>query len=129
MTGSWQLNRERPLVALVGSLPVVTVALEEAIDFADVRSFDEAHGDVLDLFQQLRPDAIVVESAAAAGVAEAYTSVAGSVPVVFLSTQEGLVRVLGPDGWVDIDSGGDPKPGTIRNVLAGALFAAGTVVS
>ena len=126
MTGTWHLERKRPLVALVWSLPLVAAALEEAIDFADVRLFEAAGGEMLDLFTQVRPDAVVVESRAAAEAAEAYAGDSG-LPVVYLSPEEGVLRVLGPDGWTDIDSGGDPGPGTVRNALAGALFAAGAV--
>ena len=122
MSGTWHLERERPLVALVWSLPLVAAALEEAIDFADVRPFDAAGGEILDLFRNLRPDAIVVESSAAAEAAKAYAGDSG-LPVLYLSTQERLLRILGPAGWTDIDAGGDPGPGTVRNVLAGALFA------
>ncbi len=122
MSGTWQLERKRPLVALVWSLPVVAAALEEALDFADVRVFDAANGETLDLFRQLRPDAIVVESSAAAEAAEAYAGGSG-LPVLYLSPQERLLRLLGPAGWTDIESGGDPGPGAVRNALAGALFA------
>ena len=122
MSGTWHLERKRPLVALVWSLPVVAAALEEAIDFADVRLFDAAGGEILDLFRQLRPDAIVVESSAAAEAAEAYAGDSG-LPVLYLSTQEHLLRILGPTGWTDMESGGDPDPGSVRNALAGALFA------
>ena len=111
---------------LVWSLPLVAAALEEAIDFADVRLFDTAGGEMLDLFKQVRPDAIVVDSSAAAEAAEAYAGDSG-LPVLYLSTQERVLRVLGPGGWTDIDNGGDPGPGTVRNALAGALFGAGAV--
>ena len=126
MSGTWHLERKRPLVALVWSLPLVAAALEEAIDFADVRLFDASGGEILGLFRQLRPDAIVVESSVAAEAAEAYAADSG-VPVLHLSTQERVLRVLGPDGWTDIDNGGDPGPVTVRNALAGALFGAGAV--
>ena len=122
MSGTWHLERTRPLVALVWSLPVVAAALEEAIDFADVRLFDAAGGEIVDLFTQLRPDAIVVESSAAAEAAEAYAGDSG-LPVLYLSTQEHLLRVLRPAGWTDMENGGDPGPGAVRNALAGALFA------
>ena len=122
MSGLGNLERKRPLVALVWSLPVVAAALEEAIDFADVRLFNTTGGEILDLFKQVRPDAIVVDSRAAAEAAEAYAG-DSALPVLYLLPQEGLLRVLGPDGWTDIDTGGDPAPGTVRNALAGALFA------
>ena len=126
MSGTWPVGRERPLVALVSSLPVVGVALEEAIDFADVRLFDAAYGEILDVLTRLRPDAIVVESGPAAEAAEAYAGDSG-LPVLYLSTQEPSLRILEPAGWRDLDAGADPGPLTVRNALARALFDAGVV--
>jgi hypothetical protein len=124
---AWQLDRQRPLVAVVWSLPVIAAALEEAIDFADVCLFDAASGDELDLFRRVRPDAIVVESSSAPNAAAAYAREV-SVAVLHLSAQGRTLQVLGPDGWVDATGGSDPDAGKVRNALAGALFAAGAVV-
>lgn len=124
MSGPWQGERLRPLVALVWSLPLVAAALEEAIDFADVRTFSADHGDIADLLRRLRPDAVVVDEVGAAASAAVYASESG-LPVLHLSVREQMLRVLGPDGWADASDGADPGPGTVRNVLAGALFAGG----
>lgn len=124
MSGTWQGERTRPLIALLWSLPLVAAALEEAIDFADVRTFAAGGGDMLDLLQRVRPDAIVVDSGPAAEAASAFAAPLG-VPVLHLAVEERVLRVLGSTGWVDASDGDDPDPGTVRNVLAGALFAGG----
>ena len=125
MSGPWQADRPRPLVALVWSLPLVAAALEEAIDFADVRTFAADHGDIADLLRRLRPDAVVVDDGPAADAAAAVYATTPALPVLHLSVRERMLRVLGPTGWVDAADGSDPDPGTVRNALAGALFAGG----
>jgi len=124
VSATWQTDRQRPLVALVWSLPLVAAALEEAIDFADVRTFAADHGDIVDLLRRLRPDAVVVDDAPAADAASRYASTR-ELPVLHLSVRERVLRVLGPAGWVDATDGADPDSGTVRNALAGALFAGG----
>lgn len=116
-------GRTRPLVVLLWSLPLVTEALEEAFDFAEVRTFAADGGDVVDLLRRVHPDAIVVDGDAAAEAAADYAR-ERNVPVVHLSVREPGLRVLGPTGWLDAD-GSDLSPGTVRNALAGALFAGG----
>jgi hypothetical protein len=45
--------------------------------------------------------------------------------VLYLAVEERALRVLGSAGWVSASDSDDPAPGTVRNVLAGALFAGG----
>ena len=46
-----------------------------------------------------------------------------SLPVLHVSARDRHLRVFRNGGWEDVSDGADPDPETVRNVLAGALFA------
>ena len=112
----------RPLVALVCSIPLLAEAVTSALEFAEVRAFSGDQGDTAGLLRWLRPDAVVVDSDREANDAAAFALERG-LPVVHISVREQLLRVFHGGDWTVIDSGEDPTPEVIRNVVAGMLFA------
>ena len=64
---------------------------------------------------------------AAAVMATATTAFAQEhgLPVLFISLRERALRVLRGGAWVQVGNGEGPTPETVRNVIAGALFARG----
>lgn len=119
---SERAQRQRPLVAVLWSFPLVAEALAEAIDFAQVVPFAVQGGDVGDLLCRLEPDAVVVDDEPAAMSAAAYAERQG-VPVLQLSLRDRSLRMFDAGEWADVADGVDPEAATVRNVLAGALFA------
>jgi len=100
----------RPLVAVVCAVPLLGEAMESALDFAEVRSFS-ASG---------------VDSEAAAEEALEFAS-EHKLPVLLVLVQARALRLFRRGGWEDVGNGSGPEPETIRNVLAGVLFARGGV--
>jgi hypothetical protein len=117
-----QSERARPLVAVVCTVPLLGEAMMSALDFAEVRSFSERGGDVAGLLEWLRPDAVVVDSAAGAESAARIASEQG-VPLVHVSIRERALSVFHDGNWHRLTDGDGPTPEAIRNVIAGALFA------
>jgi hypothetical protein len=115
-------DRVRPLVAVLCSVPLLGEALEPALDFADVRSFSGRGGDLAGLLNWLRPDAVVVDTEAAAADATAFAAEYGS-PVVYISVREGALMLYRRGAWEQIGNGDGPTPEAVRNVIAGTLFA------
>ena len=120
--GLRQERRDRPLVALVGSVPLLAEALRAALDFADLQSFDAKGGEIGGLLSWLRPDAVVVDGEKEATDAAAY-ALAHPLPVLHISLGERALRLFIGDHWREIPAGEAGEPETVRNVLAGALFA------
>jgi hypothetical protein len=112
----------RPLVAVVCSVPLLAEAVSSALDFAEVRAFSGDQGDTAGLLRWLRPDAVVVDSDCNADEAAAF-ALERELPVVHISVREQTLRVFHGGDWTVVDSGEDPTPGVIRNVVAGMLFA------
>ncbi|MES1247925.1 MAG: hypothetical protein ABUS54_09665 [Actinomycetota bacterium] len=108
------------------AVPLLGEAMRAAIDFADVRVFSERGGDVSGLLEWLRPDAIVVDSDAAARVSADYALDHG-VPLVHVSPRERALRLLRGGSWRDVD-GADLSSDGVRALLAGVLFARETRV-
>ena len=113
----------RPLVAVVCDVPLLGEAVESALEFAEVRSFT-AHRDTEGLLTWLRPDAVVVDSDAEADAASAVAARVG-VPVLHISVRDHTLRLFRRGAWTQVASGDGPTPESIRNVLAGTLFARG----
>jgi hypothetical protein len=112
----------RPLVAVVCSVPLLAEAVSSALEFAEVRTFSGDHGDTTGLLRWLRPDAVIVDSDRDAHEAAAF-ALERDLPVVHLSVRDQRLRVFHGGDWTVVDSGEDPTPGVIRNVVAGMLFA------
>jgi hypothetical protein len=112
----------RPLVAVVCSVPLLAEAVTSALEFAEVRAFSGNRGDTAGLLRWLRPDAVVVDSDRDAHEAAEF-ALEHALPVVHISVREQTLRVFHGGDWTVIDSGEDPTPGVIRNVVAGMLFA------
>ena len=115
-------GNERPLIALVCSVPLLVEAVSAALEFAEVRAFSGDHGDTAGLLRWLRPDAVVVDSERDANEAAAFALERG-LPVVHLSVRAQTLRVFHQGSWTMVGSGEDPTPEVIRNVVAGMLFA------
>ncbi len=113
----------RPLVAVVCAVPLLGEAVESALEFADVRSFT-ARRDTAGLLHSLRPDAIVVDSEDDADAASAVAS-SRDVPVLHICVRDHTLRLFRAGVWTQVASGEGPTPESIRNVLAGSLFARG----
>jgi hypothetical protein len=112
----------RPLVAVVCSVPLLAEAVSSALEFAEVRAFSGDHGDTAGLLRWLRPDAVIVDSDRDAQEAAAF-ALERDLPVVHLSVRDQKLSVFHRGDWTVVDSGDDPTPGAIRNVVAGMLFA------
>jgi hypothetical protein len=104
------------------TVPLLEEVLGTAIDFADVRTFAAGNGGVAGLLSWLEPDAIVVDDEATAAEAAAFAP-ERDIPVLHVSARERCLRVFRNGIWKDVGDGADPDPETVRNVLAGALFA------
>jgi hypothetical protein len=112
----------RPLVAVVCAVPLLGEAVESALEFAEVRSFT-ARRDTAGLLQWLRPDAVVVDSE---DDALAASEAAGDeLPVLHISVRDRSLRLFRRGTWTQVARNEGPTPESIRNVLAGALFARG----
>lgn len=115
--------RERPLVVVITSVPLLGEAAGAALEFADVVSFDARRGDVASLLRWVAPDAVLVDDGALAAEAAAYAG-EHELPVLHVSVRERQLFVLrGADEWEAVGSGEDPTPELLRSVVAGAVFA------
>jgi len=115
------IDRKRPLVAVLSSVPLVGEAVGSALEFADVRTFSADGGDITGLLQWLRPDALIVDSEL--GPDEIAFAQANALPVVHIGVREQSLRVLRRGKWTQVGDGEGPTPEAVRNVIAGALFA------
>ena len=95
-----------------------------ALEFAEVRSFAESGGDVAGLLDWLQPDALIVDSSAAAEAATSYAR-EHDLPLIYVSLRDRTLHLFRGGEWERISNGEGPTPETIRNVVAGSLFARG----
>lgn len=116
--------RTRPLVAVLCSVPLVGEAVAGALEFAEVRSFAAGGGDLEGLLASLRPDALIVDSAAGAEAATGFAR-AYDLPVVHVSVRDRTLHLFRGGEWEQLSNGEGPTPEAIRNAVAGALFARG----
>jgi len=114
----------RPLVAVLCSVPLLGEAMGSTLEFAEVRSFSAAGGDVVGLLRSLRPDALIVDSAALAEAATVFAR-EHDLPVVHISVRDRTLHLFRGGEWEQVSNGEEPTPEAIRNVVAGALFARG----
>jgi hypothetical protein len=97
-------------------------AVRAALEFADVQIFSAGRGDLAGLVRWLRPSALIVDSEAGAGEAAAVAR-DDALPVLHVSVQDRALRLYRHGAWERLGNGDGPTPESIRNVLAGALFA------
>jgi hypothetical protein len=112
---------DRPLVAIVSTVPLVGEAAGSMLDFADVRFF-AGRRDTAGLLSSVRPDAVVVDHDEDAEAARGYAA-QHHLPVVHISVRERSVRLLRNGVWEQIGNGEGPTPESIRNAVAGSLFS------
>ena len=114
----------RPLVAVVCAVPLLGEAVGSALEFAEVHTFSDRGGDVAGLLRWLHPDAVVVDNERAAHEASAFAR-ERDLPVIHLGVRDHELRLFRAGRWEVVGNGDEPAPETIRNVVAGALFARG----
>jgi hypothetical protein len=117
---AYRMDRKRPLVAVLSTVPLLGEAVGSALEFADVRTF-EARGDARGLLEWLRPDVLVVDSEL--GAEDVAFARATALPVVHISVREHTLRLFENGEWIDVTNEDGPTPEAVRNVVAGALFA------
>jgi hypothetical protein len=117
----------RPLVAVLCSVPLVGEAMSATLEFAEVRSLSPTGGDIAGLLGWLRPDALIVDSDAAAEAAAIFAR-EHELPVLHISVRDRTLRLFRRGEWEQVSSGEGPTPEAIRNVVAGSLFARGGFV-
>ena len=112
------------MVAVVCSVPLLGEAVGSALEFAEVRVFSDRGGDIAGLLRWLRPDAVIVDSEAGAAEATAFALEHG-LPLLHISVRARELRLFRQGEWEQVSNGEGPSPETVRNVVAGALFARG----
>jgi hypothetical protein len=112
----------RPFVAVICAVPLLGEAVACALDFAQVRTFAADGGDVAGLLSWVKPDAVIVDTDDAARDASAYAAASG-VPALHICVQKQSLRLFRRGAWEDVSNGDGPTPETIRNVIAGGLYA------
>jgi hypothetical protein len=115
-------NGVRPLVAVLCSVPLLGEAMGSALEFAEVRAFSTRGGDIGGLLRWLRPDAVIVDSEAGAAEATAF-ALEHDLPVLHISVRDRELRLFRAGEWELVGNGEGPTPESIRNVVAGSLFA------
>jgi hypothetical protein len=115
-------TRTRPLVAVVCSVPLLEEAVGSALEFAEVRSFSDRGGGIAGLLCWLRPDAVVVDSETAAAEAAAF-ALERPLPVLHIAVLEQQLRLFVNGEWEYVADSEGASSESIRNVIAGTLFA------
>jgi hypothetical protein len=96
--------------------------MRSTLEFADVQTFAADGGDLDGLVRWVRPDALIVDSHAGAEEAARFAR-DHKLPVLHVSVQDGELRLYREGTWEHIGNGEGPTPESIRNIVAGALFA------
>jgi hypothetical protein len=113
-----------PLVAVISGVPLLSEAVEEALDgIAEVRSFPAGGGDTVEFLRFLRPDAVVVDNAEEARAAVRFAR-EENVTLVHVSLPDQRLRLLRTGGWVEYTSG-LASPERLRSALAAGLMRKG----
>ena len=119
-------GRRQPLVAVLYSVPLLCEAISSALDdIAEVRMFRASRGDTVGLLRSLRPDAVVVDHPAEAEEAQEWSE-DREIPLVHINLRERKIRVLRAGDWEESTGAGRES---IRNIIAGAMYARGGVGS
>jgi hypothetical protein len=113
-----------PLVAVVSAVPLLSEAVEQALEgIAEVRSFPAGGGDTDGFLRFLRPDAVVVDSADEARAALRFARDEHAT-LVHVSLPDQRLRLLRTGGWVEY-ANGLASPERLRSALAAGLFRKG----
>jgi hypothetical protein len=115
-------DSKRPLVAVICSVPLLGEAVGSAVEFAEVRAFSGRGDDLVGLLRWLHPDAVIVDSQAGVDQAVAYAR-EHDLPVLHISVRDRTLRLFRHGAWEEVGNGEGPTPESVRNVVAGALFA------
>ena len=119
-------GRRQPLVAVLYSVPLLCEAISSALDdIAEVRMFRASRGDTVGLLRSLRPDAVVVDHPAEAEEAQEWSE-DREIPLVHINLRERKIGVLRAGDWEESAGAGRES---IRNIIAGAMYARGGVGS
>ena len=119
-------GRRQPLVAVLYRVPLLCEAISSALDdIAEVRMFRASQGDTVGLLRSLRPDAVVVDHPAEAEEAQEWSE-DREIPLVHINLRERKIRVLRGGDWEESTGAGRES---IRNIIAGAMYARGGVGS
>ena len=119
-------GRRQPLVAVLYSVPLLCEAISSALDdIAEVRMFRASRGDTVGLLRSLRPDAVVVDHPAEAEEAREWSE-EREIPLVHINLRERKIGVLRGGVWEESTGAGRES---IRNIIAGAMYARGGVGS
>jgi hypothetical protein len=117
-------SARQPLVAVLYSVPLLCEAISSALDdIAEVRSFRALRGDPVGLLESVRPDAVVVDNPIEAGRVRGWTEGRG-VPLVHIGLRERKISLLRSGDW---EQSNGASAESIRNVIAGSMFARGRV--
>lgn len=116
------LRDGQPLVAVVCSVPMIFEALHDALHpIANVRSFPAKRG-TAGLLRSVRPDAVIVDDDDEVADAELFAR-EFDLPLVHVSVRDSQIRVLQDGVWVRAGNGDAATPESVRNAVAGGLFA------
>ena len=116
-------ERTRPFVAVVCVVPLLGEAVRSALEFADVQTFAARGGDLDGLLRWLRPDVLIVDSDEIAEQAKGFAG-EHELPVLHVGVEERVLRLYRSGVWETITHHDDgPTAESVRNVVAGALFA------
>jgi len=119
-------GRRQPLVAVLYSVPLLCEAISSALDdIAEVRMFRASRGDTVGLLRSLRPDAVVVDHPREAAEAREWSE-EREIPLVHINLRERKIGVLRAGDWEESAGAGRES---IRNIIAGAMYARGGVGS
>ena len=119
-------GRRQPLAAVLYSVPLLCEAISSALDdIAEVRMFRASRGDTVGLLRSLRPDAVVVDHPAEAEEAREWSE-EREIPLVHINLRERKIGVLRAGDWEESAGAGRES---IRNIIAGAMYARGGVGS
>jgi hypothetical protein len=110
------------MVVIICSVPLIEEAVGSALEFAEVRSFSDRGGGIAGLLSWLRPDAVVVDSDAAAAEAAAF-ALEHPLPLLHIAVVEQRLRLFLNGDWEHVADAEGASAESIRNVIAGALFA------
>jgi hypothetical protein len=114
-----------PIVAVISAVPLLSEAVEQALDgIAEVRSFPAGGGDTEGFLRFLHPDAVVVDSAAEARAAVRFAREEHAT-LVHVSLTDQRLRLLRTGGWVEY-ANGLASPERLRSALAAGLFRKGS---
>jgi hypothetical protein len=117
-------SARQPLVAVLYSVPLLCEAISSALDdIAEVRMFRALHGDTVGLLESVQPDAVVVDHPSEAARVRGWSESRG-VPLVHINLRERKISLLRGGNWEESSGAG---AGSIRNVIAGSIFARGAV--